>query len=398
MADHSASSAQQVPAEKPLVAITGGRGLPPSWGGVERQWEALYTRLAGRGWNVLVYARATYVPPDTVTHKGVAVKVLPTVRSTFLEALAHTFLAVVHMAFVSRPAIVHIYSQGPCLMLPLVKLLMPRAKVFFTCGGVDWQRRKWPVLAAWIIRLGEFFSARLTDCRIMVSRELVGHYRERYGVESVCIPNGVDIPPQPSPEPLAAMGLEAGRYFLSVGRITPEKRVEDIIAAFRKSPRHVQLAVVGDDAAGNGYMDRLRALAAGDERIVFTGYRFSEDLAALFGYAIAFITASELEGMPLTLLEAMAYGRACLASSIAPHHEVLGDNAPGMFPTHDEAALATLMDQAEAAGMDGMHGYGQACRTRVAEQFGWDLAVQQLEMLYAQALAGRPCHLGESTS
>jgi len=383
---------------RPLVAIAGGRGLPPSWGGVERQWEALYTRLAGHGWNILVYARATYVPSGTVSHRGVAVKVLPTVRSTFLEAFVHTFLAVLHMAFVSRPAIVHIYSLGPCLMLPLVRLLMPGAKVFFTCGGVDWQRRKWPLPAAWIIRLGEYFSARLTDCRIMVSRELVRHYRERHGVESECIPNGVDIPTQPEAGPLAAMGLVPGEYFLSVGRITPEKRVEDIIAAFRKSPRRARLAIVGDNASGSGYMDALRALAAGDERIVFTGYRYDQDLAALFGHALAFITSSELEGMPLTLLEAMAYGCSCLASTIAPHREVLGDAAPWMFPVQDVPALASLMDQAEAAGMAGMRGYGQACRDRVAGRFGWDLAVQRLEALYLLALEGKPCSLAREAS
>ena len=380
---------------KPLVAVTGGRGLPPSWGGVERQWEAVYTRLAGSGWNILVYARATYVPPGTTSHQGVAVKVLPTVKSTFLEAFVHTFLAVLHMAFVSRPAIVHVYSQGPCLMLPLVKLLMPGAKVFFTCGGVDWQRRKWPLLAAWIIRLGGYFSARLTDCRIMVSQELVRHYRDMYGVESVCIPNGVDIPAPAPADPLAAMELASGQYFLSVGRITPEKRVEDIIAAFRSGPRRVKLAVVGDDAAGSGYMQGLRALAEGDERIVFTGYRYTEDLAALFGNALAFITSSELEGMPLTLLEAMSHGRACLASAIAPHYEVLGRDAPWIFPTLDRAALAALMDQAEAVGPEGMSAYGLECRARVASRFGWDLAVDKMKTLYGQALAGKPCRLEE---
>lgn len=385
-------------AAKPLVAITGGRGLPPSWGGVERQWEALYTRLAAKGWNLLAYARTTYVPPGTLSHQGVAVKVLPTVRSTFLESFVHTFLAVLHMAFVTRPAIVHVYSQGPCLMLPLVRLFMPGAKVFFTCGGVDWQRRKWPAPAAWIIRLGEYFSARLTDCRIMVSRELVRHYREGYGVESVCIPNGVDIPTEPSAGPLAAMGLAAGQYFLSVGRLTPEKRVEDIIAAFRRGSRLVKLAIVGDNAAGDNYMDRLRALAAGDERIVFTGYRYNDDLAALFGHALAFITSSELEGMPLTLLEAMAHGRSCLASAIPPHHEVLGDNAPWMFPVHDAAALDGLMKRAEAAGVEGMEEYGRLCRARVAEHFGWDLAATRLETLYAMALAGKPCRLAEGAS
>lgn len=372
--------------KKPLVAIAGGRGIPASWGGVERQWEATYPRLVEDGWNILVYARSTYVPRDTVRHRGVAIKVLPTIKSNFLEAIVHTFLAVLHMAFVTHPTIVHLYSSGPCLVLPFAKLLMPRATIFFTSNGVDWKRRKWPVLASWIIRLGEYFSARLPDHRVVVSKSLSCHYHEHYGVECECIHNGVDLPEKCSAEPLVAMGLVAGEYFLSVGRLTPEKRVEDIIAAFQQGSRQTKLAIVGADASGNHYMDRLRALAAGDDRIVFTGYRYDEDLAALFSHALAFITASELEGMPLTLLEAMAYERACLVSAIDPHCEVVGENAPWMFPVLDGAALACLMDQAEAVGMDGMHAYGRICRARVKECFGWDAGVQRLASLYSQAL------------
>lgn len=364
-----------------LIAVTGTRGIPATWGGVERQCEELYSRLAAMGENVLVYARRGYVKGGIASYRGVRVKTLPAPRSTHLEAIVHTFLSVMHMAFVSRPRIVHFYSQGPCLLLPLVRLLLPRAKVFFTCGGLDWQRRKWSRPASLVIRLGEWFSARFTDVRIMVSHELARSYRERFGCRCEVIHNGVTLPGEVSTAPLAAMGLVADGYVLSVGRLTPEKRVEDIVAAVSALPASVRLAVVGDEASGGGYLERLSQQTRGRAEVVFTGYRFDAELAALFAGGTLFVTASELEGLPLALLEAMSYGIACLASDIPPHREVLGDDYPWLFPVGDAQALATLLETALAAPRERL-ALGRALRARVAECFSWDETAAAVAALY----------------
>lgn len=371
-----------------LIAVAGTRGIPAAWGGVERQCEELYSRLAAKGFAVLVYARSGYVPPGTTHCRGVAVKTLPAPRSTHLEAIVHTFLAVLHMAFVSRPRIVHLYSQGPCLLLPLVRLLLPRATVYFTCGGLDWQRRKWSRAASLVIRLGEWCSARLTDVRIMVSHELARSYRERYGCRSEVVHNGVTLPQPAGTAPLAAMGLAGGGYVLSVGRLTPEKRVEDMVAAVLALSAPVRLAVVGDEASGGGYLEGLRQTAQGREDIVFTGYRFGAELAALFAGAGLFVTASELEGLPLTLLEAMSYGIPCLASDIAPHREVLGDDYPWLFPVGDVRALAALLEAALASPGE-REARGRELRDRVARCFSWDEAAAAVGTLYAGSLGPR---------
>lgn len=367
------------------IAVTGTRGIPATWGGVERQCEELYSRLAAMGFDILLYARRDYVGREVASHRGVAVKTLPAPRSTHLEALVHTFLSVLHMAFVSRPRIVHVYSQGPCLLLPLVRLLLPRATIFFTCGGLDWRRRKWSRAAALALRLGEWFSARLTDVRIMVSNDLARSYRERFHCACEVIHNGVSLPEKADATPLAAMGLAPGGYALSVGRLTPEKRVEDMVAAAYRTTTPVRLAVAGDDASGSGYLERLRLLAAGRPEVAFTGYRFDADLAALFTGAMAFVTASELEGLPLTLLEAMSYGIPCLASDIPPHREVLGDDHPWFFPVGDVTMLAALLDTA-AASPDLRAELGERGRRRVAGQFSWDKAAAAVAALYDRAL------------
>jgi len=368
-----------------LIAVTGTRGIPATWGGVERQCEELYSRLAAMGFDILVYARRGYVEAGVTSCRGVAVKTLPAPRSTHFEALAHTFLSVLHMAFVSRPRIVHVYSQGPCLLLPLVRLFLPRATVFFTCGGLDWQRRKWSGPAALALRLGEWFSAKLTDVRIMVSNDLARSYRERFRCACEVIHNGVALPGKADVAPLAAMGLSPGGYALSVGRLTPEKRVEDMVAAVLDMADPMPLAVVGDEASGAGYAQLLHRQADGCPDVVFTGYRFDAELAALFAGAMVFVTASELEGLPLTLLEAMSYGLPCLASDIPPHKEVLGPDHPWYFPVGDVAALAALLEKA-AADPELRAGIGRRLRQRVAAHFSWDKAADALAALYGRTL------------
>ena len=368
------------------VAVIGLRGIPASWGGVERQCEALYSRLAQSGLKIALYARTHYIPSGVSDYKGIRIISLPCLNTKHLEALTHTLLCILHLSLFVRPRIVHVYSQGPCLLLPLLRLLCPGAKVFFTCGGLDWRRRKWEGLGSRIIWLGEFFSAKLTHERVMVAKDLVEYYRKKYGVDSHYIPNGVDTPERLPPGPLlASLGLSAKGYFMFVGRLAPEKRVEDLAAAASLS-RPGRLAVVGGGAGCESYEAGLYALAK-DKTTLFTGYRYADELGELFSNALAYVTASELEGLPLTLLEAMSYGLPCLASSISPHREILGEDYAWYFPVANPGRLDELMRAVEALSPRELEAQGETLASLVARDFGWDQAATALAALYRKYLS-----------
>jgi glycosyltransferase involved in cell wall biosynthesis len=372
------------PAGAVRVAVMGLRGVPATWGGVEHQCEQLYSRLVSMGFDVTVYARKGYVDPSVKSHKNVRVVCLPTLPGKHLEAIAHTFLAVLHAGF-SRFDIWHIYSQGPFLCSPLAKLMRPARPLFFTCGGLDWQRKKWSSFASYAIALGEKLTALLASRVIVVSEALGAYYRKRYGVEALCIVNGVEIPARTLSK--APLGLEAKSYFLFVGRLVPEKRFEDLIEAVLMLKQDVRLVVAGGSAAAAEYEHRLRQLADKDQRIVFAGNRYGEELAALYSNALAYVTASELEGLPLTLLEAMSNGLPCLASDIPPHREVLQAVCDGFFPVHDVAALATEMEHIMSLSDEERAAMGEACREYVRQNYSWDQAAEQLALAYRRSLA-----------
>lgn len=373
----------------PRVAVMGLRGVPATWGGVEHQCEQLYSRLAAMGFDVTVYARSGYVDPKITTYKGMRVVCLPTVKGKHLEALVHTFLAVVHAGF-SKADILHIYSQGPFLLSPLAKLLKPRAPLFFTCGGLDWQRKKWSAFASFAISMGEWLSARLADRVVTVSEALKDYYRDRYGARAECIVNGVDIPAFTPFEKAPDLGLAPGRYFFFVGRLVPEKRIQDLIRAVKSLDGDLKLAVAGGSAGAEDYERTLRELAGDDPRIVFTGNRYGEELAALYSNALAYATASELEGLPLTLLEAMSHGLPCLASDIPPHVEVLRPAGIETFPVHDVDALSRRMRALADLSGKQRAALGSAGLERVRRDYSWDQAANLLAESYIASLGGHP--------
>jgi len=371
------------------IAVTGLRGIPASWGGVERQCEEVYARLVQKGFHVDIYARSHYVPASVRRHRGMHVKRLPTIPGKGIEAFLHTFLSVLHI-LKSRADVVHFYTQGPCLFSWMPRIFRPGMTVFFTCQGLDWRRKKWSKLQSMVIFAGELCSVLFPHARIVVSEALQRYYADRYGVETRVIPNGVTMPMKSGVARIREMGLDPRDYFLCVGRLVPEKRFEDIIHAYMRRPRRCKLVVVGGSSDTDAYVRSLRHAASGNPAVIFTGYRYGRVLAELFSNARAFITASELEGLPLTLLEAMSCGCPVIVSDIPPHREAVGDLPARRFPVGDIERLSAAMAELETMDTAGLDAMGAAAEARVRKHFNWEDISESIAGLYlSHAAANR---------
>ena len=367
------------------IAMIGLRGLPARAGGVERHVEEVATRLVARGHEVTVFCRPGYSDNPADTYRGVRLAPLPTVRARGGEAFVHSGLGACAVLG-NRFDVAHFHAVGPGLFTPLTRAL-GHCAIVQTIHGLDDQRAKWGGGAQRMLRAGTLLSAHVPDEVVVVSRALADHYRQRYGRYTTYISNGVPVPARVDLRRLGRFGLEPRRYLVFVGRMVPEKDPALLLRAFRQVDTDQPLVLVGDSSHTDGFMARLREVAADDPRVKLVGYQYGPDLAALLAGARLFVQPSLLEGLPITLLEATAYGVPVVASDISPHLEVLGQGGPGrlIFRAGDCGALASALTAGLAADEQAMRMAADELRAEVAHRYDWDVATDLLEAAYHRA-------------
>jgi glycosyltransferase involved in cell wall biosynthesis len=250
--------------------------------------------------------------------------------------------------------------------------------------------RKRHLLDAITVRLG-------ADEVIAVSEAVRRSTRQRLGVRRIAlVPNAVDLERFARANAVdrtrlrAELGVGAGEMLLlAVGRLHPQKGHRYAILALRSlldAEVPARLAVVGQGPLAA----ELQALADAEgvgERFRLLGVR--DDVPELLQACDVFVFPSLGEGLPVALIEAMAAGRACVASNIPAIAELVEDDRTGLLVTPGDvrgltAALLTLWrDQSRAATL------GMAARAHVMARYDAEVVVRRLERLYETSLVRR---------
>ena len=305
----------------PRVTILGMRGFPDVQGGVEKHAEKLACALVTLGWEVEAIVRSRYVPKEQRCWGGVSFARIWAPHIKGVETLVHSFLGVVYAGF-SRPDILHIHGIGPAFFTPLARALGLRVVV--TYHSLNYEHKKWGLLARCIFRAGEWVGMRFSNGRIAVSNNLAGKMSSVYNVSVSSIPNGIDKPSNVgSANTLRTFGLEKDCYALCVARIDEEKRQLDLIDAYaRIGAPNFKLALAGDVDYSGRYARAVGEKVRQTSGVVLLGYQTAASLAELYSNAAVFVLPSANEGQPIVLLEAVSYGLPVLLSDIAAHREM----------------------------------------------------------------------------
>jgi glycosyltransferase involved in cell wall biosynthesis len=312
---------------KDEIYLFGFRGFPDLQGGIEAHVENLAPHLVRLGYHVTACVRSPYVSSKVDREwKGVRLLPLWTVRNSYLETLLHS-LACVLVAGLRRPKIVHVHAIGPALVTPLLRIL--GLKVVVTHHGEDYNREKWSWAVRGVLQVGEMLAMRFAHKRIAISRSIEKLVSAKYGKPCEVIPNGVTLPDLPlHDDKVVELGLEAGRYVLTVGRLVPEKRQLDLLRAFCDArPEGWKLAIVGGADHKSKHADLLASEARLAKDVVMMGFQTGEALRQLYAHAGLFVLPSSHEGLPIVLLEALSYGLPVLVSDIPSNLEVVSDPA-----------------------------------------------------------------------
>ena len=315
------------------IAMIGHKRIPSREGGIEIVVAELSKRMAAQGHDVTAYNRKSehiagkdFEQSEKIKQwQGVKIKWVKTPDSSKLNAIVYSFFATLRAVF-SRFDIIHFHAEGPASMVILAKLFRKRSVV--TIHGLDWQRSKWGGFATKFLKFGERTAAKYADEIIVLSKNVQDYFIKVYGRETVFIPNGISKPDNYEPEIIKnKYGLDKDGYILFLGRLVPEKGVHYLIEAYKELDTDKKLVIAGGSSHTKEYESELKALANGNENIIFTGFIQGKELDELYSNAYIYCLPSDLEGMPISLLEAMSYGNCCLTSNIAECSEVCGENA-----------------------------------------------------------------------
>jgi glycosyltransferase involved in cell wall biosynthesis len=370
------------------VAMIGQKGYPPIHGGIERHVAELARRLAELGFVIDIYSRPHYSTLDGPADiPNVTVIRRPSIPTKHLDAITHTVVSSVDV--LRRPVdIVHYHALGPGLMSWMPRWLGRQHSVV-TVHGLDWARDKWGSFARSVLRLGEVASARLPDRTIVVSRALRDHYRTEHRVGADYIPNGI-TPPRYQPESVLAEAGLPSSFVLFAARLVPEKGCHLLLDAHARLPgalrRQFPLLIAGDAGFTDRYAAGLRDRA--HPEVKFLGYVHGELLEALFSHAAVMVLPSTLEGLSITLLEGMGYGRCCLVSDIPPNLEAAAGHA-AVFPSGDADELRRQLE-ALLGDPDRRAELAEAGQLHAIEHYSWDRVAERTAALYRDLLAGAP--------
>jgi glycosyltransferase involved in cell wall biosynthesis len=371
------------------IAFIGARGVIGKYSGIETYYEEVGSRLVARGHEVTAYCRS-YFTPAVAEHRGIRIRRLPTVRGKHSETIVHSLLCTLDAAFRSYDIVqFHAIGSAPLALLP--RFVGKRTIV--SVRGLDGQRAKWGRMARAYLSFGEWASARCPSATNVVSRELQKYFAERYGASTTYIPNGIDACEQIPPDEIKSFGLGSRDYVLYVGRLTPEKDCHTLIEAFRRLSTNARLVFVGGATYSDEYVRELRRHES--DRILFLGFQSGQVLAELFSNALVYVLPSRIEGLSISLLEAMGYGNCVLTSDI-PENRELVEGVGFTFKTGDVSDLARqlghLLTHPEIAAET-----GRACRDHARREYGWDRIAEETEAAFKRLIRRSGPGLGQES-
>jgi glycosyltransferase involved in cell wall biosynthesis len=284
--------------------------------------------------------------------------------------------------WVERPDIVHVHNPTSLRYAALSKL-NPKASIVVTLHG-DQDTHA---------RLGTDFEWWLTSAAVVVSRAAVATLRlsRRAGPLTV-IHNGIARASVTTPRHVPSPHMAGPQVFLGimVARMDGRKGHHTLVRSLhqlKETGISVRVLVVGDGIDRTNIEERAREYGLGHEDLQFLGRR--SDIEDLLSAADFFVLPSDIEGVPMAILEAMAHGLPIIASKVGGIPEVIDDERDGLLiPPGDPPALAAAIQRLASDTML-RRSLGSAALARVSREFSLKVMASKYDRVYADAMARR---------
>lgn len=369
------------------VVMTGIRGVPARYSGLETCAEEVGRRLVANGHEVIVYCRrhAFPLPDQGEPFLGMKRIILPSLKTKHADTYTHTFLSLLHAPRL-RPDVMLVFNPGNATLCLIPKLF--GIPVALNPDGFDWRRQKWNRFAQWFIHRSAWLSTKIVDQLITDAVSVGDHYNEDFGCQppAIYIPNGGEIDtPEECPVPveeaqaiLKQYGLESGRYLLFLSRHEPENSCELILRSFQELDTPMKLFFGGGVTYKSSYAEGLRNIH--DPRILFPGPIYDPlHVKVLHHHAYFLINGNQPGGTSLGLLKALGYG-CCVLTVKTPDNSYAVKHGAGVTFDLTETSLRNemrhLLDHPEQ-----VQEYRRKAVDRIREEYLWDTVAAKYEQV-----------------
>lgn len=361
------------------IVLVGGQNVP-GIGGAEAYMFNMTKALHALGHDVIIIcsnreAYTTMVDDIEIVHKVCPKSNMVALPMLFFKSLGYVYKNRRTIDVVNFQSIFFAFLPGWITALC-------GCKVCYTIHSLAEDNPKHGKVLKLIMKVMAFISIWCCGKNILtISQSKAKEVKARYGKKCAVVPCGVNMPINiAESDILKRFGLKKGRYYLTIGRIDPIKNLDVLVQAFMKrSEDDFQLVIAGDYA--NSYGDYLRELAAGNKNIIFVGSVMGADKECLLKNCFVNCLVSSSEGMPISLLEAMAYGKPCIVTDIPAIREVMKDEWGYWCKTKDTESLYRKMQEVER-DYERTVAQGEEMASYIEQHHTWDnIAMQYVEYL-----------------
>ena len=370
--------------------MIGHKVVPSRRGGIENVLTTLCPLLVDMGDDVTCYNRSTdHVENEYVgtvkdkKYRGVTLRDAWTVNARGVSAMIASFTAAIAAAF-GKYDIIHFHAEGPCAAMWIPKMFGKRCVA--TVHGLDWQREKWGKgFASKYIKFGERVMVKCADEIIVLSESAREYFKNTYNRETVLIYNGIEQPEKKDAEKITELyGLSKDEYICMVSRLTAEKGVHYLIDAYNNIKTDKKLVIAGDTSDTDDYVAMIKQKAENNPNIMFTGFISGDVLKEIYSNAYIVALPSDIEGMSLSLLEALAYGNAVLCSDIPENTLVTEDKAMHFEKSNADDLAAKLQMMCEDETI--VHTLRDGVDTFILQKYNWSDVAQATHGLYQKVM------------
>jgi glycosyltransferase involved in cell wall biosynthesis len=335
-------------------------------GGIETYTKNLCQELAQRGHSVTAYCEGNCFRKEIVN--GVNIVSFKLIKSKFFAKIYLSGISTIYSIFMDRNVDIYHFNALAAGLFSWIPRSLGKI-VIYQGHGFEWQRAKWNSRVKKIIKLMDDFSLFVNNNITMVSENQSNYVKNRFKKNSITITPGVSIPSNfMDSDILKKLNLVSKSYFLYIGRLVEEKKADVLIDAFNLTACDQKLVIAGEDSYSIAYVSKLKKNAS--DKIIFPGSVFGSVKETLLKNCLAFCIPSELEGLSITLLEAMSHKAICIASDIPGNIEALGENGI-YFKCNDinslSYKLSLVIDNPESFNSLGIRNY-----ERVKSRFLWE--------------------------